>query len=259
MFDATEEAAQNNFCVLSKYAKDLGRALEAQKLSPLWYRSKFRPDDSLKQVFGLHPNWSGMKRILEVGSDWSMADLDCESSSSDVKEALEFGNHKGVTEKLELLKQLVFKDITHGYALIAPLPKVQHASQVCHLPMASMNIQKQNSINEHGRIFGKDCLIHDLSYKWGSGTSVNSRVEKDSLLPCKFGACIKYLTNWAVAARKKYPNQKILCTKIDYKSAYQRCQLNKNTAIQTYAQLPDENLAIIALRLMFGGATGPYE
>ena len=124
MFDATKEAAQNNFCVVSKYGKEVGRATKAQKLFPSGYGSEFRSTKTLKQVFGLHPNWSRMKRILEVGSDWLMADLDFESKTLDVKEALEFGNHKGATEKPELLKQLFFKDTTHGFALTIPLSKV---------------------------------------------------------------------------------------------------------------------------------------
>jgi hypothetical protein len=74
-----------------------------------------------------------------------------------------------------------------------------------------------------------------------------------------FGACIKRIVNWAVAARKLYPHQKILSTKADYKSAYRRDHLSAETAIQTCTQLPDENLAIIALRLTFGGSPGPYE
>ena len=46
-----------------------------------------------------------------------------------------------------------------------------------------MNIMTQNTIDEHGRIVEKDRLTHDQSYQLGSGTSVNSRVDKDDLLP----------------------------------------------------------------------------
>ena len=65
--------------------------------------------------------------------------------------------------------------------------------------------------------------------------------------------------NWAVATRHKLPGRRILATKVDYKSAYRRCHLRANTAIQTCIQLPAEDLAIIAIRLTFGGAPGPYE
>lgn len=60
-------------------------------------------------------------------------------------------------------------------------------------------------------------------------------------------------------SRKIYPNRRILATKVDYKSAYRRCHLNHKTAVQTITQLPEDNLAIISLRLTFGGTPGPYE
>ena len=109
-----------------------------------------------------------------------MADLDLENKLSDVKEAFEFGNHKGATEKPELLKQIVCNDITHGYGLVLHLSKVH---RIPCLWMAPMNIQKQNIVNEHGIILGKDRPTHNQSYKWGSGTSVNRPVKKYSLLP----------------------------------------------------------------------------
>ena len=61
------------------------------------------------------------------------------------------------------------------------------------------------------------------------------------------------------SSKKKIPGKKILSSKVDYKSAYRRCHLNTDTAIQTCIQLPEEDLAIVALRLTFGGAHGPYE
>jgi hypothetical protein len=63
-----------------------------------------------------------------------------------------------------------------------------------------MNIQKQNTINEHGQIIEKDCLTHDQSFKWSSGTSVNNQTQANELLPCMFGACIMQIVNWAVTA-----------------------------------------------------------
>ena len=44
-----------------------------------------------------------------------------------------------------------------------------------------MNIQKQNTIDKYGRIIKKNCLTHNQSYKWLSGTSVNSRVITEEL------------------------------------------------------------------------------
>ena len=62
-----------------------------------------------------------------------------------------------------------------------------------------------------------------------------------------------------MAARQQHPNKQIMASKIDYKSAYRRCHLNAETAVQTCTQIPDKNLAVLFLRLTFGEAPGPYE
>lgn len=102
-------------------------------------------------------------------------------------------------------------------------------------------------------------LTHNQSYKWGSGVSVNSQVDKSKLLSCMFGSCIKWITNWAVAARRKYLDKQILASKIDFESAYCQRHLNNKVEVQTCTQILEENLAMIALRLTFGGTPGTYE
>jgi hypothetical protein len=79
---------------------------------------------------------------------------------------------------------------------------------------------EQNTIDKFGRIIPKDRLTHDQSWKWSSGTSVSSCIQKELLQACRYGFCIHRLINWTIAARRKYPGQQILATKIDYKSAY---------------------------------------
>jgi hypothetical protein len=78
-------------------------------------------------------------------------------------------------------------------------------------------------------------------------------------MPCYFGRALRRLINWAVAAQKLYPNKRILATKLDVKAAYRRCHLNAMIAIQTCTQLPSEGLALLMLRLTFGGAPCPSE
>ena len=125
--------------------------------------------------------------------------------------------------------------------------------------MAPMNIMEQNTIDELGLIVPKTQLTHDQSFPWTSGASVNSRVQIDTLLNCRFGVCMRRLANFAVAARRKHPNCRILATKVDYKSAYRCCHLNHETAVQTITQLPEDNMAIISLQLTFGGLPCPFE
>jgi hypothetical protein len=135
----------------------------------------------------------------------------------DLVDALTFGNHKGTSQKLVILKTLIAKKVKYGYSLPVPLSSVQ---SIPGLMMATMNIMEQNTIAKFGQIIQKDRLTHDQIWKWSSGTSVNSRVQKELLQACRYSFCIRRLINWAFAARRKYPGQQILATKIDYKSAY---------------------------------------
>ena len=103
------EAAERNFCVLSKFNFNLETALKAQAKSPLGYGSKFRDPSLLEQIFGQHPNWKRLHKILTEGSNWPLEALSQEAKLQDLDKALKFGKHKGATEKPDLLKQLVKK------------------------------------------------------------------------------------------------------------------------------------------------------
>jgi hypothetical protein len=108
-----------------------------------------------------------------------------------------------------------------------------------------MNIMAQNRINKFGQVIPKDQLTHDQNWKWSSGTSVNSCVQRELLQECRYGFCIRRIVNWAVATRRKYPGQRILLSKIGYKSAYHQGILHFATALKTAMQLPDDVTAII--------------
>ncbi len=140
--------------------------------------------------------------------------------------------------------------------MVVPLSKIANLPHVC---MAPLNVAPQHSIDEYGNVVEKDRLTHDQSWKWGSETSVNSRVKDETNLPCIFGHALNRLINKTVALRLKYPNARIFCSKMDYKSAFRRMHLHWLTALRSCIQLPEEDIAIIALRLTFGGQSCPPE
>ncbi len=202
---------------MHKHKGSLAASLESQRDSTVGYGSEFRDKATLYHLFACHPNWNQMTPILRNGSKWPLEPLNEDSQRVDVDKALAFGNHKGASLQPELLKLLVSKDVHYGYCL--PLP-LGNATKIPNILIAPMNIQKQNTIDEFGRIVPKDCLTHDQSFEWSSGTSVNKRVITKELLPCMFGSCIRPIVNWAVTARRLYPNLPILAPKINFKSAF---------------------------------------
>ena len=145
-----------------------------------------------------------MEDILTNGSKWPLEEVSEASRTSDLQDALTFGNHKGASKKTDLLLKLIDKDVKYGYSVPIPLESV---TRIPGLEMAPMNIMAQNTIGEFGRVVPKDRLTHDQSWKWGSGTTVNSLIRKELLQECRYGFCIRRIVNWAIAARRTYLGQ----------------------------------------------------
>jgi hypothetical protein len=180
-FDMTQEAAAKNLLVFKWYGFDLGRAIEAQKLSPLGYGSEFKKPEVLQEIFGNHPLWARMEYLLIKGSQWPLKEISKEDRVADLQEALQFGNHKGATSKPEFLRELITADVTYGYGLIIPLNKIERSPGAC---LAPMNIMHQFTLDAYRDIMDKEQLTHDQSFKWQSRTSVNKRVIKEELQQC---------------------------------------------------------------------------
>jgi hypothetical protein len=198
-----------------------------------------------------------MKRILTDGSHWPLEELNKNLQIADVNEAINVGNHKGATNNPIHLQELFERDVKYGYCIPLPLRKAKLIPDLLFTPI---NIQHQNTIDKTGKIIDKERLTHNQSYKWGgSRTLVNSRTIKELLMPCMYGTCLKRLINWTVAMRRNYPNRRIMASKINFKSAFQRCNLSAATAIQCCTQLPAEELILLYLGLTFGGSPRPNE
>jgi hypothetical protein len=73
------------------------------------------------------------------------------------------------------------------------------------------------------------------------------------------GRAMRQLLNWALVARKLHLNKRILAIKLDVKAKYRICHLHLIIVLQMCAQLPSEGLALVMLRLTFGGSPCPFK
>ena len=208
----------------------------------------------MKHIFANHPLWDRLEAQLSNGSSFPLEKLGFDKRRQDVVEALEYGNHKGVSNDIDLFKKMMNNDVIHGYSLVLPRSEIINLEGAL---IAPMNIADQHSINERGEIIAKKRLTHNQSYKFSSGTSVNSRVIKDDLQDCMYGSCLFRVIHEILNMRARYPNSRVLLQKIDWKAAYRRSHLNWETAIQTITQSVEMDLAFLSLRLTFGGAPNP--
>jgi hypothetical protein len=197
-----------------------------------------------------------MKSVPSNGSLWPLVPLNELNQTKDMKDALAFKYHKGADKQQDVLQKLVKDNVNIGFALPLPFNKTK---LVLGILLAPLNIQLQKTKNEHREFIQKNRLMHDQSWKCQSGMSVNSRVDKDKLMPCYFGKALKCLINRAVIAKKLHPKKRSLATKLDPNAAFQQCHLNTSMALQTCTQLSSKLLTLMMLRRSFGRAPCPSE
>ena len=192
---------------------------------------------------------------MDQGVNFPLEPLSNKLRKQDLKEAIKFGNHKGVKKHEKCFKELMEKDVKHGYSLIIPLEKVYEIEGAL---MSPSNVAEQNTISPLGKVIPSQRLTHDKRVKFeGSGTLIDSRVIKEQLQDCMYGHCVLRMIHYILALRSKYPNTRILMQKIDWKSAYRRLHFFWLTAIQSIIQF--DEFALLSLWATFGGSPCPNE
>ncbi len=126
--------------ILKKYNFDLATAIEAQKSSPLGYGSEFLPPNTLQKIFASHPLWQRMERLLIKVSKWPLTELSMRDRIEDLNEALQFGNHKEISELDKAIVQLTGLGIFFAFRSCKYL-KVPQAKQRQTLQIRLRNIR----------------------------------------------------------------------------------------------------------------------
>ena len=109
---------------MNKYNKDLRKEIADQFNSPLGYGLEFCPTNNPEVLFSRHSNWTRMKNILENVSAWPLDEQEESKRTTDMKEALSCGNHKGAVRNPIFLRKLIEKHVVHGYGLVFPSSKI---------------------------------------------------------------------------------------------------------------------------------------
>ncbi len=65
-----------------------------------------------------------MEQLLTNWSKWPLREIMENDRVADLKEALQFGNHKQASQKSDLLVKLVSDNIHYSYGLVIPRNKI---------------------------------------------------------------------------------------------------------------------------------------
>ena len=257
IFEATAAAATHNKTILSSHNHHLGSVIDAYPMSSIAYGSEFRPIHQLEPLLSQHPYWPKLASTLSSGSHYPLlGSRTPEDRTMDLEFFHTYNNHKSASSDIgiQLATDLLHSDVHHERALPLPIDYIDHiiGSELCPLGIA-----EQHTINDRGEIINKHRACHDHTYAGPSGTSLNLRTNKDSLVPCQYGHCLRRVLHYIHFLRLSYPTTPIMVSKTDLDAAYRRMHPIWHLAVQCICFI--SGLAYLLLRLPFGAAAAPAE
>ena len=256
VFEWTTAAATQNLTVLRRYGGDLRTALAAQPFSTLSPGSEFRPVHMLAPLLSRHPLWSAFAERITDGAEFPLVDISDADRLADVTATLARGNHKSARGHEAKLLEMLKDEVRRGWQL--PLPK-EAALDLPHCEVAPLGMVSQTTIGADGSKETKLRLTHDQSFNAyrGMRRSVNDRVVAERLTPARFGRALLRFLHYTCYLRRQFPNERLLITKVDCKSAYRRIHLQAKTALKS--STCTAGMLLVALRMTFGGAPNPSQ
>lgn len=172
---------------------DFEQILPSYQGSTLGFGSEFRPMADLKLLLSQHPHFPFVARILSGGMDYHFREGEELSESERLVELagqLQRGNHKSVLQDADKVRDLLLKDVKHGFTI--PLP-LDCAPQIKGAMIQPLGVVKQWSLNERSERVEKFRLTQDLSFSiYDSATrvcSVNGRVDLQWYPEMVYGWC----------------------------------------------------------------------
>ena len=255
-FDWTPAAAAHNLAVLRRYKGDLRVALASQPFSTISPGSEFRPAHLLAPLLSCHPLWSAFANRITDGAEFPLRDIPDAERLADVAASLARGNHKSARGHEAKLLEMLRDEVKRGWQL--PLPK-EAAMELPHCEVAPLGVVTQSTVGADGTKETKLRLTHDQSFNAtrGARRSVNDRVDVDQLTPARFGRALLRFLHYTCKLRKQFPGERLLITKVDFKSAYRRVHLKAKTALKSCTCTA--GMLLVALRMTFGGAPNPSQ
>ena len=110
-FDISKSAAVCNFSMLKDYNFNLHEILNlSHERSVTTYGSKFKQTFELQTLFKKHPRWHQFNNLLNHGLLWPVKTLEDKLLKSDLKGALERGNHKSAKIQNDFLSTALSKE-----------------------------------------------------------------------------------------------------------------------------------------------------
>jgi hypothetical protein len=102
-------------------------------------------------------------------------------------------------------------------------------------------------------------LTHNQLFNASRGVrqSVIDRMVAERLTPARFGQVLLRFLHYTCKLQRQFPDERLLITKVDCKSAYRRVHLQAKTAVKS--STCTAGMLLVTLRMTFGGAPNPSQ
>jgi hypothetical protein len=253
-FDTSNESIEHNSKLLQTFDYNLDKLLAANSHTTLGYGAEFRPINQLEKVLGPHPNFAFLRTVLHNGMDYFFkSQLTEDQRKAELHANVERGNHKSADASADKVRQLLDKDVRHGFSLPVRTELVYKIPKALVQPCG---VVTQYALTASGERQLKERLTQDLTYSLTEEEiSVNDRIEMSRYPEMIYGWCLLRIIHFVVALRLRHPQKRIFLAKYDFSDAYRRIAHSASAVIQSIIIFA--GIAFLALRLTFGGAPNP--
>lgn len=249
------DSAQHNQDVLASYDYDIEACYNSHPHSIIHPGSEFRDVHLLEPLLHLHSQWTAVKEMLTKGADMHRSEeVPLAARQEENQALLEYRNHKGARENMEVVLSAVLEDIHHGFAIALP---VGAERKLPHAMMCPVGTVTQTTMTNAGDVVTRIRLAHDQTFiKLAKSKSVNMITDLKQFQCMIYGWCFVRLLHQIVALRLAYPTTIIFGIKGDIKSVFHLLHYNWKSAQQCIIYLL--GYLVMWLRLCFGGTGCPW-
>ena len=193
------------------------RTITANLNSHISYGSEFRKFQVLEPLLYKSPLYKEVSEILVEGAKSPFERINNSRPKSDLEESIRQGIHQSAKKDPLILTKLVQKDVNAGFQLPTATNSLQIMTHACITPYGVIH---QHTIDEQGIIIPKLRAPHDQSFKFSSGSSVNSRFQTEKLTKLIYGDALQIIIHDVHSLCFHFPGTPILLGKFDFSAPY---------------------------------------
>jgi hypothetical protein len=204
-----------NDVLIREHDYDLERLINSFQTTTLSFGSEFRPVNRLTKVLGGHPKFGALLSFVEQGMSYKFKrQISEDERIKKLEGMIARGNHKLAEAGADKARELLAKDVLHGFLIpISP----ETVTLIKGAMVQPLGLASQFTLAEDGSRKEKFRLTQDLSFSLTDElNSINERIGMSEYRDMIYGWRASPIIHFIVSLRLEYPEARIFIAKYDY-------------------------------------------